>query len=48
MPFTVRRLTRNTPGKMTIVDYSLIATLTAYGVIQILLVLCGKSGQALL
>jgi hypothetical protein len=28
---------------MTIIDYSLIAVLTAYGVLQVLLVLCGKA-----
>src|SRR5205823_10213716 len=33
MPATVRRLTRSRPGKMTTIDYSLIAVLTAYGVL---------------
>ena len=42
MPATVRRLMRNRPGKMTIIDYSLIAVLTAFGVIQVVLVLSGK------
>jgi hypothetical protein len=42
MPATVRRLTRNRPGKMSIIDYSLIGVLTAYGALQILLVLVGK------
>ena len=43
MPATVRRLTRSRPGKMTTIDYSLIAVLTAYGVLQVLLVLCAKA-----
>ena len=42
MPATVRRLTRNRPGKMNIIDYSLVGVLTAYGALQILLVLVGK------
>jgi hypothetical protein len=29
MPSIVRRLTRNTPGRMAVIDYSLIAVLTA-------------------
>jgi Flp pilus assembly pilin Flp len=40
----VRRLTRNAPGRMTIIDYSLIAVLTAYATIQVLLVFAGKAG----
>jgi hypothetical protein len=40
----VRRLTRNSPGRMTMSDYSLIALLTAYATIQVLLVFAGKAG----
>ena len=43
MPSVVRRLTRNKPGRITIIEYSLIAVLTAYSTIQILLVLGGYS-----
>ena len=43
MPSVVHRLTRNKPGKMTIIDYSLIAVLTAYSTFQILIVLGGHS-----
>jgi hypothetical protein len=45
MPATVRRLMRNRPGKMTIIDYSLIAVLTAFGSLQILLALVGKTAS---
>ena len=44
MPSMVRRLTRNRPGKTTIIDYSLIAALIAYSTLQILLVVGGKAG----
>jgi hypothetical protein len=37
MPSIVRRSARNAPGRMTIIDYSLIAVLTAYAVVQVLL-----------
>ena len=43
MPSVVRRLTRNKPGRMTIIDYCLIAVLSAYSTIQILLVFGGHS-----
>jgi hypothetical protein len=43
MPAAVRRLTRSRPGRMAIIDYSLIAVLAAYGVLQVLLVFCGKT-----
>ena len=39
MPSMVRRLARNAPGKVTIIDYSLIAMLVVYSTIQVLLVL---------
>ena len=45
MPATVRRLTRSRPGRMTMIDYSLIAVVTTYGVLQVLLVLCGKAAS---
>jgi hypothetical protein len=44
MPSIVRRLTRNKPGRMSIIDYSLIAVLTAYATIQVLFVLGAKAG----
>jgi Flp pilus assembly pilin Flp len=44
MPSIVRRLTRNRPGRMTIIEYSLIAVLITYSTIQVLLVLSGKAG----
>jgi Flp pilus assembly pilin Flp len=44
MPSIVRRLARNRPGKMTIIEYSLIAVLIAYSTVQVLLVLTGKAG----
>jgi hypothetical protein len=42
---TVRRLSRNGPGRMTIIDYSLIGVLTTYAALQILLVLVGKAAS---
>jgi hypothetical protein len=42
MTGALRRLTRNKPGKMTIIDYSLIGILTAYGSLQVVLILCNQ------
>jgi len=44
MPSVFRRLTRSKPGRMSIIDYSLIAVLTAYATIQVLFVLGTKAG----
>jgi Flp pilus assembly pilin Flp len=44
MPSIVRRLARNRPGKMTIIEYSLIAVLIAYSTVQVFVVLAGKAG----
>src|SRR5215471_16465702 len=43
MPSVFRRLTRSEPGRMSIIDYSLIAVLTAYATIQVVLVVSGKA-----
>jgi hypothetical protein len=45
MPSIFRRLTKNKPGGVTIIDYTLAALLIAYAAIQILFVVGAKAGS---
>jgi hypothetical protein len=45
MPSIFRRLTKNKPGGATIVDFTLVALLTAYAAIQIFFVVAAKAGS---
>ena len=45
MPSIFRRLTKNKPGGVTIIDFTLIAFLTAYAAIQIFFVVGAKAGS---
>jgi hypothetical protein len=40
-----RRLTKNKPGGVTIIDFTLVALLTAYVAIQIFFVVGAKAGS---
>ena len=45
MPSIFRRLTKNKPGGVTIIDFTLVAFLTAYAAIQIFFVVAAKAGS---
>jgi hypothetical protein len=45
MPSIFRRLTKNKPGGVTIVDFTLVALLTVYTAIQIFFVVAAKAGS---
>jgi hypothetical protein len=45
MPSIFRRLTKNKPGGVTIIDFTLVALLTAYAAIQIFFVVGAKAGS---
>ncbi len=45
MPSIFRRLTKNKPGGVTIIDYTLTALLIVYAAIQILFVVGAKAGS---
>ena len=45
MPPIFRRLTKNKPGGVTTIDFTLVALLTAYAAIQTFFVVAAKAGS---